>query len=92
MRVILGQENSHMTFISEIDTILINYSYESDILDCHFSVKHGQTKLILNTIIDFWYGNSNITSTLNIDKKSLIIHEKKYVYLHHQSTGPNSTP
>ena len=44
MVVILGHENSHMTFISEIDTILINYSYESDILDCHFSVKHGQRK------------------------------------------------
>ena len=51
--VILGRENSHMTFISGIDTIFINYSEERYILNCHFSVKHGQRNFKLNTIINF---------------------------------------
>ena len=50
---ILGPENSHMTFISEIDTIFLNYSKESYILNCHFSVKHGQRNFKLNIIINF---------------------------------------
>ena len=55
-----------MTFIFEIDEVLINYSLK--VTYCHFSVKQNQRMVKIGMMLNFGSENPNLTFIFEIDE------------------------
>ena len=66
MMLNFGSENPNMTFIFEIDDVLINYSLK--VTYCHFGVKQSQRMVKIGKVVNFVSENSNMTFIFEIDE------------------------